>query len=264
MLREGWGSDAIVQTDCCDSLGSVSSFLRVPPAQALAQYIAAGGGAYFGFRGQMYKPLLLQSLANGTVREADVVAIGTRVLETELKLGFFDQHASDFPFANDSEALRWDLLDGPRHRALAAEAAAKCTVLLKNANGLLPLGAPARAVIGSPKPRIAVIGPFARCLDGLCYAHDYAGTPSFTHDFASSIAARARALGYPPVTYAQGSNDTCATRCDSSAPTHWVPCEPDAAAAAAVAEAVAKASAADITILAVGLGEKVEGEGCDR
>jgi beta-glucosidase len=160
------------------------------------------------------------------------------------------------------------LLDGTIHRALAAEAAAKCTVLLKNTGGMLPIGSNNKL---KKSPQIAVVGPFARCTGGLCYAHDYFGTPSFTNDFALSITQRAAALGYPAVTYAQGSNDTCAKSCDSranSAGKHWIPCEPDetsgGVAAAAVAEAVAMASKADITVLALGLGNKVEAEGCDR
>jgi hypothetical protein len=168
------------------------------------------------------------------------------------------------------------LLDGASHRALAAEAAAKSTVLLKN-GGLLPLNSghggadvvteQTQAAI-KKKPKIAVVGPFARCTGGLCYAHDYHGTPSFTNDFVDSITQRAQKEGYPAVTYAQGSNDTCASSCDSRANRagqHWVPCEPDTGiAAAAIATAVAIASVADMTVLAVGLGEKVEGEGCDR
>ena len=260
MLREVWQSDAIIQTDCCDSVGFVQTFLKITPAEALAQYIAAGGGAYYGFDGNMYRPLLMEGLKNGTIKQSDVVAIGTRVIETELKLGFFDQHSADYPYANESAALDWGLLDGSAHRELAAEAAAKSTVMIKN-NNILPLGAANRVTTQVvAKPRLAVVGPFARCDGGLCYAHDYAGTPSFTNDFASSISSMAAQLGWPPVSYAQGSNDTCATRCDSTLPSHWVPCKPDAAAAAAVDEAYSLAQTADITVLAVGLGEKVEGE----
>ncbi len=262
MLRETWQSDAIIQTDCCDSVGSVKTFLKITPAEALARYISAGGGAYFGFDANMYRPLLMEGLKNGTIKHSDVVAIGTRAIETELKLGFFDQHSTDYPYANESSALDWDLLDGSTHRELAAEAAAKSTVMIKNL-GLLPLGK-ANRVTQAAQKRLAVVGPFARCAGGLCYAHDYAGTPSFTNDFASSISSMAAQLGWPAVSYAQGSNDTCATRCDSTLPSHWVPCEPDGTAASAVDDAVSLAQTADITVLAVGLGEKVEGEGCDR
>ena len=158
---------------------------------------------------------------------------------TELKLGFYDQHTDDYPFASNftskmlpflfmhrqlhnvpllghaqtsfdrllvlvdgSVALGWGLLDGGSysgsnilsfrfrnlplilvllydmcsagvgsHRALAVEAAAKSTVLLKNTNKLLPLGAGAAVASlsgeaqerpRSGRPQIAVVGPFAR------------------------------------------------------------------------------------------------------
>ena len=54
MLREQWKSDAIVQTDCCDSVGSVADFLGIKPFDAFARYVNAGGGAYFGFDVAMY------------------------------------------------------------------------------------------------------------------------------------------------------------------------------------------------------------------
>lgn len=265
MLRQTWHSDAIIQTDCCDSIGYVKKYLQVSPAQALAEYIGAGGGAYFGFDVQMYRQQMVEGLKNGAIKQSDLVTIGTRVIETELKLGFFDQHSPDYPYANESAALNWALLDGPTHRELAAETAAKATVLIKNRENLLPLGAANRVTAqAAAKPHLAVVGPFARCAGGLCYAHDYAGTPSFTNDFASSISSMATKIGWPAVSYAQGSNDTCATRCDSSLPSHWIPCAPSAAATVALDKAVALAQTADITVLAVGLGEKVEGEGCDR
>lgn len=110
----------------------------------------------------------LRCEGNGSIPAEQVVAAGTRVLETEMRLGFFDQHADDYPFNNASAALAWDLLDGPAHRALAAEAAAKSTVLLKNKGGFLPFGP-------SGIRSIAVIGPFARCDRGLCYAYNDVG-----------------------------------------------------------------------------------------
>lgn len=265
MLRDTWHSDAIIQTDCCDSVTSVAQFLRISDNEALTRYVNAGGGAYYGYRGGQFKPAMLAAIAAGNISAATIMAAGTRVLETELRLGFYDIDQPTYPFANASAQLAWSLLDGTAHRALAREAATKTTVLLKNANHTLPLPGPGSRRGGRDGPRLAVIGPFARCGPaGLCYAHDYAGTPSFTNDFAHSITARAAQRGLPPVRYAQGSNDTCAPRCDSVGPSHWVPCAPDAIAAAAVAEAVAVAQEADVVVLAVGLGEKVEAEGCDR
>ena len=68
MLRDRWGSDAIVQTDCCDSLGSTGSFLKKPPDAVLAAYLAAGGGAYFGFDVTLYKNLMTWGLGKSWCR----------------------------------------------------------------------------------------------------------------------------------------------------------------------------------------------------
>ena len=66
-------------------------------------------------------------------------AAAQRVLLSHFRLGFYDAHAGDFPFANAT--LDYSLLNGPAHRTLAREAAAKSTVLLKNKNKALPFPA---------------------------------------------------------------------------------------------------------------------------
>ena len=83
-------------------------------------------------------------------------AIAQRVLLSHFRLGFYDAHATDFPFANST--LDYSMLNGPEHRTLAREAAAKSTVLLKNKDKALPFPA-----TGGPRS-IAVVGPFAACM----------------------------------------------------------------------------------------------------
>jgi beta-glucosidase-like glycosyl hydrolase len=55
-LREEWNSDAIVQTDCCDSVqtmkGAISPRTRKPIAnytEAFGNAVNAGLGTYYGF-----------------------------------------------------------------------------------------------------------------------------------------------------------------------------------------------------------------------
>ena len=302
MLRDEWGSDAIVQTDCCDSLQTISRFgyKNLNDSAALALSVNAGLGIYFGFWVQPFKQWMMENLGNGTIAESTVRAAGQRVLLTFMRLGFFDMHANDYPFSNAS--LPWSMLDGPEHRALAREAAAKSTVLLRNVKGTLPLSTTTTTITSSSSSSgnsnnvaIAVVGPFARCLstdprtqNGTCYLHSYNGFPSSITDIytgilnastagGSSSLLRAAAAGgssSPPppplsaaaaavVTFSQGSNSTCGWRC---APDAGAPCweVPGSAAAAAQQEAAAAAAVADVTILVVGLGASVEAEGCDR
>ena len=102
MLRQQWKSDSIVQTDCCDSVGSVADFLGIKPADAFARYVNAGGGAYFGFDVTMYRQAMQTGMASGAIDNATVRARGARVLLTEMRLGMFDSHRPDFPFSNTS------------------------------------------------------------------------------------------------------------------------------------------------------------------
>ena len=206
-------------------------------------------------------------------------AVAKRVLLSHYRLGFYDEHAGDFPFANST--LDWSLVDSPKHRALSREAAAKSTVLLKN-TATLPFPAS-----GGPKS-IAVVGPFAACMstetapsnlgcagrggcDAQCYLHSYNGFPSNTTSFFGGIAAAGAKAG-ATVTYAQGSNLTCPQVKRSGGAVGDFDCVTEAnssgfyspAAAAAIADAVTAAKSADVTVLAVGLGAIMEAEGNDR
>ena len=131
-------------------------------------------------------------------------AAAQRVLLSHFRLGFYDAHAADYPFGNST--LDYSLLNGPAHRTLAREAAAKSTVLLKNKDQALPLPA-----TGGPKS-IAVVGPFAACMssdpepadlsckgrggcESQCYLHSYNGFPTNTTSIFGGIAASAKTAG---------------------------------------------------------------------
>jgi len=88
------------------------------------------------------------ALDRGLITMAEVDRAVRRKLLIRLRLGEFDPDGGPYAAAG--------LLDPPAHRALAATAARRGIVLLKNENGLLPL---------STNERIAVIGPLA---DTLC------------------------------------------------------------------------------------------------
>lgn len=168
MLRDAWKSDAIIQSDCCDSVntmrGQRSPHTGNPVAnvtEALGLAVNEGLGAYFGYdvggmRAAMTDLLGADEYGNGEKVSVETLkAVAQRVLLSHFRLGFYDAHAADFPFANST--LDYSLLNGPEHRTLAREASAKSTVLLKNKDNVLPFPA-----TGGPKS-IAVVGPFAAC-----------------------------------------------------------------------------------------------------
>lgn len=77
----------------------------------------------------------LKQAQDGTLPMARLDDAVRRILRVKLRAGLFEAgKPSSRPYAG-----RWDLLGGAEHRALAREAVRESLVLLKNANGLLPL-----------------------------------------------------------------------------------------------------------------------------
>ena len=121
------------------------------------------------------------------------------------------------------------MIDSPQHRQLALQVARESIVLLKNANGILPLSRDA-----SP---IAVIGPNAHDVEVLL--GNYHGTPSTAVTPLDGI--RAKLGAGAQVRYAQG--------CAILGP-----------AGGGIVEAVEAARGARVAIVCVGLSQQVEGE----
>jgi len=267
VLRDTWGSDALIQSDCCDSIRTMNNPFHVQwrghnittDKDALALAVESGVQVYFGFYGKEMIPNFLELLKEGTLTEDQLRAAAERVVLSQMRLGSFDNYAVDFPFHNDS--INQSLLDSPKHRALAREAAAKSTVLLKNVDTCLPLVHPS----SSDPLTVAVIGPFANCDKGNCYLHSYNGNPSNVTTILGGIH---DAVTKGTTTYSLGSNITCPGGGGSKVP---YDCWSNPAskyyyppAVAALNEAVKIASNADVTVLALGLGASMESEGQDR
>src|SRR5450759_2288395 len=99
-----------------------------------------------------------EAVERGLITEADIDLSLGRTLATRFKLGIFDPQ-DQVPFA----ALPMSVVGCDEHRGLAYEAALKSIVLLKNKDGVLPIGARA----GSPVRHILLVGPNAASLDVL-------------------------------------------------------------------------------------------------
>lgn len=129
ILRGDWGFAGHVVSDC----GAVRDFYQyhkvaADRAEAAAWALKAGTDINCG---STFKSLP-EALARNLITESDIDIALLRSLNSKMKLGFFDKETA------------WSHLDAsvveqPSHVQLAREAAYKSIVLLKNANGVLPL-----------------------------------------------------------------------------------------------------------------------------
>lgn len=253
-LRTQWKSDCFVQSDCCDSIDAVVEHRWVSNLEeAVAGVMNAGLSASYGnYEG--ISTALRAALTDGLISNATFDARIQRTLLTIFRVGMFDTHNPSNPYAGPFDET---LIDGPAHRQLAREAAAKSTVLLENR------GAPTPALpLASLPPKIAIIGPFADCQDASgdysCHEAEYPRLQcSYGHSYSgkTSIVSTVLSAARDEVAAAGGSS-TLESVVGSGIN---VP----AGAADGLAAAANLTSWADLTVLVVGVG-CYEAEGRDR
>ncbi|MBQ7365493.1 MAG: glycoside hydrolase family 3 C-terminal domain-containing protein [Clostridia bacterium] len=210
ILREKLGFDGYVVSDC----GAITDiylhhkFVATKP-EAAALAVKAGcdlncGGAYAA---------LGEACERGLLSEDDLTKAVERLMYARLSLGMFDD---DCPY----DAISYDCVESPEHRALSRQMAEESIVLLEN-DGILPL---------SREMRVAIVGPNG--FDDSVYLANYNGTPSEIVRFFDGIRAYTKA-----VRMAHG--------CDGYHPLY---------------EAVAAANASDVVVMLMGLNPSMEGE----
>ncbi len=151
ILREDWRFAGHVVSDC----GAVADIYHghesaAGPAEAAALALRAGCDLECG---STYRRLG-EAVDSGLVSDADLDRALARVLTTRFKLGMFDPPEA-VPYADTPLSV----VGSPAHHDLAYEAALKSVVLLKNRNGILPIGPDIRT--------IRVLGPTAADLSVL-------------------------------------------------------------------------------------------------
>ena len=219
ILRNQLGFDGYVVSDC----GAITDIYMhhkyvatKPEAAALA--VSAGcdlncGGAYAA---------LEEALDKGLLSEETLTTAVERLFYTRIRLGMFD---TDCPY----DAISYDCVESPEHRALSLKMAEESIVLLKN-DGILPL---------DPKQKVAVVGPNANELSVLLA--NYNGTPT---KYTTPL------VGITAAVEAAGGSVRTAKGCDPFRLTAHHP----------IAEAVAAAKASDVVVLVMGLNPSMEGE----
>ena len=193
-LRDDWHFGGYVVSDC----GAASDISEGHHySQTMEQGVAAGVKAGMDVVCGIPMPnvnventAILKAVHDGLLTTEDVDAAVRRLFTARMRLGMFDPSSmvrySQTPLSDNDTAA---------HGQLALKAARESLVLLKNEDGLLPLGTKYKT--------IAVIGPNADSVDPLL--GNYNGTPS--HPVTVLLGIRAKFSG-SKVIYAQGSSLT--------------------------------------------------------
>lgn len=182
-LRHDWGFDGYVVSDC-DAVDDMTEFHYYAPDNAHSSAAAIKAGTDLDC-GRAYASLGTAVHA-GLVQETVLDRALVRLFSARYQLGIMGKGDRD-PYAR----IGADQLESAAHRALALRAARESIVLLKNADGLLPL---------RPGARIAVVGPDADTVETL--EASYHGTARAPVTPLQGLRAR---FGADHISYAQGS-----------------------------------------------------------
>ncbi len=230
ILRDGWGFDGHVVSDCW----AIKDFheghgVTKTPTESVALALKNGCDLNCG---NMYL-LILLALKEGRITEEDIDRAAIRLMTTRMKLGMFDDDC-------EFDKIPYELNDSVEHNKLSLEAAKKSMVLLKN-DGLLPLDS-------KKIKNIAVIGPNAD--SSLALRANYSGTPSQNITILDGI--RRRVSEDTRVWYSMGSHLFMNRDEDLAQPDDRLK------------EAVSAAERSDVVVLCLGLDSSVEGEQNDQ
>lgn len=185
ILRDEWGFDGIVVSDC----GAIRDFLPVTgnkPGHGVSQDVEAA--AALGVRagtdvecGAIYKNLP-KAVERGDIKEADIDVSVRRLLEERFRLGDFDPDS-----LVSWTSIPLSVVASDEHRELARKMGREQMVLLRN-NGILPLDK-------NNTDKIMVMGPNAA--DSTMLWGIYYGQPAHTVTMLEGLnAAAGRQLPY--------------------------------------------------------------------
>ena len=165
ILRNKWGYDAIVLTDC----DAINNFFNRGQHETHKDPLSASVDAVLNGTdlecGKVFM-VLTEALQKGLIKESDLDAHLRKTLTGRFELGMFDP-ADMLPWANlGPEVISCEAFD-----ALATQAARESMVLLENKGNILPLSKNIKT--------LAVIGPNAD--DAAMLNGNYGGTPTEAH-----------------------------------------------------------------------------------
>ncbi len=185
-LREQWNFSGFVTSDCW-ALTDIWKGHKFASDEEHAAALALRAGTDTSCGPEF--AALNQALKDKLVSEGEIDTAIKRLFTARFRLGMFDP-PQDVPYAR----IPLSEVDSEAHRMQARQVARESIVLLKNADGILPLQAKGKT--------IAVIGPNATKLESL--EGNYNGQP--THPVLPLDGIQARFGADAKVLYAQGSS----------------------------------------------------------
>lgn len=226
ILREEWGFEGVLVSDY-NALGELITHGVAKDAEEACE-IAIKAGTDMDMHSGIYYKYLPKLVKEGRVEESLIDSAVGRILALKMKLGLFDN-------AQVNPALNENIILSEEHVSLAREAARESIVLLKNDNRTLPLTKQLKT--------LAVIGPLATNMtDPLgCWAAD--GNPDDVVSLLDGI--KAKISPDTELLYAEG-------------------CGIESEVENGFEQALAAVAQADVTIIAVGEGKTMSGEGNSR
>ena len=168
VLRDTWGFDGFVVTDAGAAADLETHHFARSRADAAVRALNAGVDMEMAppFGGDAAFRSLPAALDAGQISAERLDEAVRRILTMKLRMGLFEQ-----PYVDVAQAET--VLAAPAHRDVAARAAARCAVLLRNRGDLLPLS---REI-----DSIAVLGPLADA------ARDTSGPWIFRQDDSETV-----------------------------------------------------------------------------
>ena len=229
ILRDEWGFEGHVVSDCWAVMDFHENH-KITKSEKESAAMAMNNGCDLNC-GCAFRSLR-DAVKGGYVEESRLDEAVTRLMETRLKLGMFEEEGT-VPF----DRISYDRVDTPQNRALNLKIAEKSLVLLKNENNLLPLDLEKIGAIG-------VIGPNAASRKAL--VGNYEGTASryvtVLEGIQDYVGDRAR------VFYSEGC------------PLHRDKTSGLTAAGERLSEVKAVCEASDVVVAVMGLDADIEGE----
>ena len=226
VLRKKWNFDGYIVSDC-GALGDIYKFHKFVETKAEAAAVSLKNTCDLNC-GETYDALI-DAYEQDLVTEDEITAAAENLFTIRYLLGEFEEVR---PYSD----IGFDKLDSKEHKALNLKTAEQCIVLLDNKDNFLPLDK-------NTNKKIAVIGPNALSVTAL--EGNYNGYASEYVTVADGIR---RVFGDAEISVEKGCN-----YCDEYL-NHWSGFQN------MISDGVATAAEADITVLALGLDQSIEGE----